>query len=173
MKKILLSIAISCFFGQAFSQTNNKFEIKGITTAFYSNSSSKKLDKVAIKVYNHNDLIDTFYSNERGKFDFKIPKNAYITLEFVKDNFVAKRILFDTRTEQKSLNEKIKPFDLEIVLLEKMDGVDYSDLDFPITRIEYVKKMQDYYYATKYTERMLKVQENILLKMEDQLLSQK
>lgn len=174
MKNIILILALSIFAGEANSQTNNKeFEIKGITTAFSTGSSTKKLDRVTIQVYNHNELISTFHSNPKGKFEFKVPKNAYITLAFKKDNFVTKRVLFDTRTNDEKINENVRPFDLEIVLLEHMDGIDYSDLDFPITRIEYTKKMNDYYYAKKYTEQMLKTQENILLKMEELVLTQK
>jgi hypothetical protein len=174
MKKIISILVLSLFIGAIQSQTTiKKFEIKGITTAYTTNASTKKLDKVAIKVYNKNSLIKTFYSNKKGKFELKIPKNAYITLVFEKNNFVTKRVLFDTRTSNKKINENVRPFDLEIVLLEHMDGIDYSDLDFPITKIQYVNKMKDYYYAAKYTTNMLKIQEDILLKMEELVLSQK
>tara|TARA_B100000809_G_scaffold125586_1_gene123828 strand:- start:966 stop:1490 length:525 start_codon:yes stop_codon:yes gene_type:complete len=174
MKKIISILTLSLFLGTVQSQeTAKKFEIKGITTAYTTNSSTKKIDKVAIKVYNQNTLIKTFYSNPKGKFEFNIPKNAYITLVFEKNNFVTKRVLFDTRSSNKEINKNVRPFDLEIVLLEHMDGIDYSELDFPITKIQYVKKMKDYYYATKYTSQMLKTQETILLKMEELVLSQK
>lgn len=174
MKKIISILALSLFIGTVYTQVpNKKFEIKGITTAYTTNTSTKKLDKVEIKVYNKNSLIKTFYSNSKGKFELKIPKDAYITLVFEKNNFVSKRVLFDTRTKNKKINENVRPFDLEIVLLEHMDGIDYSELDFPITKIHYVNKMKDYYYATKYTTNMLKAQEDILLKMEELVLSQK
>jgi hypothetical protein len=59
------------------------------------------------------------------------------------------------------------------VVLDEIEGIDYGELDFPITKIQYVKTMNDYYYATKYTEKMLKTQEDILLKMETIIFSQK
>ena len=104
-----------------YSQTNNKtLEIKGITTAYSSNSATKKLDKVTIHVYKQNKLVYTFHSDSKGKFELEIPKNAYITLAFEKNNFVTKRVLFDTRTSNKEVTENLRPFDLEIVLLEHM-----------------------------------------------------
>lgn len=171
MKKSILIIALALFCSTAFCQEISKtLQVKGVTTSFNVTKTSSKLSEVAIHVFKYNKYITTFYSNKKGKFEFDIPKNSYITLAFEKENFVVKRIQFDTRVDN---NKEVssKPFDLEVALLENVDGIDFSVLDFPITRIEYIREYDEYSYVEKYTNNMLKLQEDILLQMEDMLLS--
>ncbi len=83
-------------------------------------------------------------------------------LEFEKEGFITKRILFDTRSNAINYGKKYKPFDLELLLLEDNDGFVYDDVDFPVTRIEYSEKEQDFVYVLEYTKRMMKKQERFL-----------
>lgn len=43
--------------------------------------------------------------------------------------------------------KNIKPFNLEIVMIENKQNIDYSELDFPITRIEYIEKSKEFNYV--------------------------
>lgn len=174
MRKIIFILSLAILSIEGYSQNaNQNFEIKGIITKYNNHPSSKKVNDVTIKVYHHNEVIHTYQNDKKGKFNFEIPKDAYITLAFEKENYITKRVLFDTRTTDDSYNKDIRPFDLEIVLLQKMEGIDYSELDFPITKIVYVKEFGEYHYAQEYTQGMLKSQEDILLKMDNLFLSQK
>lgn len=173
MKKGILIITLVIYTCTSYCQENTEtIEVKGVTTSYNISNASSKLADVSIHVYKYNKFITTFYSNKKGEFEFDIPKNSYITLAFEKENFIVKRILFDTRIEnEKKINTQ--PFDLEVALLENIEGIDYSDLDFPITIIEYIKEYEDFSYSEKYTNLMLKKQEEILLLVEDKLLSKK
>lgn len=144
----------------AFSQTNDSITIKGITTEHSLYEKGKRLETVTINVYEYNDKISSYQTDVKGKFEFNISKNSYTTLEFVKNDFFTKRILFDTRTEIEIKN--VKPFNIEIVMIENKKGIDHSDLDFPITRVEYIEKYNDYNYVEKYTKLMMKKQDKIL-----------
>ena len=163
---LVMLVLASVLYG---SNEGKRIVIKGVTTGF-TTESNRKLHDVTIRVYKFNKLITTFYSNSKGKFEFEIPKNSYITLVFEKDNFVSKRILFDTRSDNSDI-QSIKPFDLKVMLIENIEGIDYEDLDFPITKIMFNEKMNDYSYAKKYTELMLKKQEEILLLIEQKILA--
>ena len=149
----------------------NRILVKGVTRGFVSNSNNK-LQDVTIKVYKFNKLVTTFYSNSKAKFEFEIPKNSYITLVFEKENFISKKILFDTRTDL-NVDHVNNKFDLNIMLIERIEGVDYSDLDFPATKIFFSEKEDDYTYAIKNTKSMLKKQEEILVQMEEKTVVMK
>ena len=147
----------------AFCQTNDSIVIKGITTEYSLYSVEKRLENVVIHVYEYNTKVNSHKTDAKGKFEFNILKNSYTILEFVKDDFITKRMLFDTRTETEIKNTK--PFNIEIVMIEAKEGVDCSDLDFPITYIKYIEEDNDFNYVEKYTKLMMKEQEKILVKL--------
>ena len=137
--------------------------VKGVTTKFKNKYETIVIEKVKIHAYEYNSKYTTFYSDSVGYFEFNIPINSYVVLAFEKDDYIVKRVLFDTRTKAKL--KKINPFDLEIVMLKYFKEIDYNDLDFPITRVEYDEELKDFNYASTYTQMMLKKQEKILFNM--------
>ncbi len=147
------------------TENNDSITVKGITTNYNPYQEGNRINNVLINVYEYNTKITTYKSDSKGKFEFNISKNTYTVLEFVKDNFITKRILFDTRTSSNIKN--VKPFNIELVMIKAKEGVDFSDLDFPITRIEYIEKYDDFNYVEKYTRLMLKKQDKILAKIKD------
>lgn len=151
-----------------YAQTNpskeaNTMVIKGITTDMKVYEHTSRINDVSIHIYEYNTKITTYCTDENGKFEFTIPTNSYIVVEFQKENFISKRVLFDTRTDAKM--KKIKPFNLEIVMINYKKGVEYGDLDFPITRVEYQEEYKDFNYVKEYTDRMMKKQKRVLTKL--------
>ena len=134
MKKLII-IALVILNISAFSKTNNpELIIKGITTDGMF-EYSKGLHNVAINIYEYNNLIGVYNCNENGEFEFPIPTNSYITIEFKKNGFISKRILVDTES-----NPDIKKkgsFDFEVSLLKDEDGIEIGDMDFPMAVIRY------------------------------------
>jgi len=146
------------------NKNESKINLKGIiTNACYLNST-ENLKDVTINVYQFNRKVNEFGSEAMGQFNFEIPNNEYIVVEFLKDGFVPKRLLFDTRNKMLEI-KKSKPFDLEIALIPIVSGVDFSELDFPITMVYFNNQYKDYQYDDKYTSLMLKIQTNILKKV--------
>jgi hypothetical protein len=138
----------------------NQIDIKGITTFTDEMGDYSRLSEVDINIYEYNTILAEYESNYTGRFEFNIPINSYIVIEYNKEDFITKRILFDTRACPEM--KKIKPFDLEISMIKRVAGVDYSELDFPITRIEYSKEAKDFVFVEGYTEHMLKKQNKVL-----------
>jgi hypothetical protein len=138
--------------------------VKGITTdgRFYSAS---RLKNVTINIYEFNDKIATYQSDEKGKFEFEIDMNSYIVLEFEKESFISKRILFDTQNQNINYSKKYIPFNFEIMMLTQKEEVNYGDIDFPITRIEYSAEDQEFFYVDKYTDNMIKKQAKVIAKL--------
>lgn len=163
--KNLITISLLLLYISAFCKANenDSILIKGITTNSGIVDEYKRLDYVSINVYQNNSILTTLNSDNNGKFEFSIPVNSYITLEFKKDNFISKRILFDTRLAPTL--KKIRPFNLEITMLNDIKEINTTDMDFPITRVEYSEEAQDFIFVEQYTERMINKQNGILAKM--------
>lgn len=164
MKRLALIITLfsSSF---VFAQEQSSIKIKGITTDGKFDNTTK-LDDVCIHIYKFNDKIVTYYSNKYGEFEFEVEMNSYIVLEFEKEKYFSKRILFDTRNKDIDYNKKYIPFNFEIMMLAKLKDLNHDEyIDFPITRIEYSEKEKDFYYVEKYTEEMVKKQEKIMGKL--------
>jgi len=135
MKKILLTtlVLISiCSFGRNYN--SELLTIKGVTTDGMFENSENLLD-VSIYIYEYNDIIATYNCNENGEFDFTIPTNSYITIEFNKEGFITKRILVDTDTDLYIKKKKV--FDFEVTLLKDENGIEIGDMDFPMAIIRY------------------------------------
>ena len=138
----------------------NELRIKGVTTFGDIYGAKEKLGDVSIKIYEGNKYLGTFYTDEKGKYDFTLPLNKYITLEFVKENFISKRFVYDTHTPV--ISEKYKVFEVQVVMIDKISGVDYEELDFPIAHVRYDAKKKDFDYVDKYTDKMLAKQDKVV-----------
>ncbi|OFY93744.1 MAG: hypothetical protein A3K10_15445 [Bacteroidetes bacterium RIFCSPLOWO2_12_FULL_31_6] len=165
MKRIVL-ISILFSFSYLLAQIPNQecLKVKGITTDGRLYSSSR-LANVTINIYQFNDKIGSYQSDAKGIFEFEIEMNSYIVLEFEKENFFSKRILFDTRNDNIDYSKKYIPFNFEIMMLEQKKKVNYGDCDFPITRIEYSVEEKEFFYVDKYTDNMIKKQEKVMARL--------
>ena len=128
--------------GFAQSEKQSVLKIKGITTdsRYYTSS---RISDVTINVYDGNNLVASYYSDEKGKFDMDIVLNSYTVIEFIKEGFFPKRILFDTKDSAIDVSKTYDPFNFEISLIEYYKDFDNFDSDFPITRIEYSDKEKE------------------------------
>ncbi|MDB4534135.1 hypothetical protein N9242_04615 [Vicingaceae bacterium] len=138
-------------------------QIKGITTdgtAYYS----KRLSDVTINIYANNNLIDVYGSDNKGKFEFEISLNSYITIEFVQKDFITKRIAFNTALPELENEKEFAPFDFEIMMLGSTENLSEFETDFPVTKIEFSEESGEYIYNEKYTKHRMAEQEKILAK---------
>jgi hypothetical protein len=143
------------------AQTIQEIKIKGITTdgkSFYS----KRLSDVTINIYDNNNLIEKFVSNKKGKFEFEIGINSYITIEFVHEDFITKRIAFNTSLPKLENEIVFDPFNFEIMMLDSKGDLSEYELDFPVTKIEFSKEIAKYVYNQEYTEYRMEEQKRII-----------
>lgn len=163
MRNILLAHIILSF-SYLNAQTQPMLKVKGITTDGMAINTSI-LKEVTVNIYKYNDKIATFQSDQKGKFAFEMEMNSYIVLEFVKEGFFSKKILFDTKNQLIDYSKNYIPFNFEIMMLKEVKGVDYDDVDFPITMIEYSPEEKEFLYVEKYTSDMVKRQEKVMNKL--------
>lgn len=164
MRTILLTYIIFSFCSLN-AQTNTLLKVKGITTNGGAINTSI-LEGVTVNIYKYNDKIDTFKSDKKGNFQFEIEMNSYIILEFLKEGFLSKKILFDTKNQRIDYSKNYIPFNFEIMMLEEVEDVNYDDIDFPITMIKYSEEEKEFLYVEKYTNDMIKRQEKVITKLE-------
>lgn len=163
MKNLLLACIILSFYSLN-AQTQPMLKVKGITTDGRS-INTNILKDVTVNMYKYNDKIATFKSDEKGKFLFEIEMNSYIILEFVKEGFLSKKILFDTKNQLIDYSKNYIPFNFEIMMVEEVKDVNYDGIDFPIAMIEYSEKEKEFLYVEKYTNDMVKRQEKVMIKI--------
>lgn len=163
MKNLLLTCIILSFYSLN-AQTHTMLIVKGITTDGRSMNTSV-LQDVTVNIYKYNDKIAAFQSDEKGKFQFEIEMNSYIILEFVKEGFLSKKILFDTENQLIDYSKNYIPFNFEIAMLKEVKDVNYDGIDFPIAMIEYSEKEKEFLYVEKYTNDMVKRQEKVMIKL--------
>lgn len=163
MRNLLLTYIFLSFYSLN-AQKHTMLKVKGITTdGRFINTSILK--DVTVNIYKYNDKITTFQSDEKGKFQFEIEMNSYIILEFVKEGFLSKKILFDTENQLIDYSKNYIPFNFEIAMLKEVKDVNYDGIDFPIAMIEYSEKEKEFLYVEKYTNDMVKRQEKVMIKI--------
>ena len=97
----------------------------------------KKSEGATVTIYNGNEVYRTITTPKSGKYAIKLPLGFYFTMEIKKDGYLTKRLVFDTRTEQRI--DMLDDFicDVDLLNLEWFGGMDIGNLDFPMAIIVY------------------------------------
>ncbi|MBL4708937.1 MAG: hypothetical protein JKY48_10920 [Flavobacteriales bacterium] len=120
-----------------------------------------KGENITVRLYDDNEVISEYNTDKNGKFAVGAPKLKHYTLEFEKAGFVTKRMIINTRKVLTSKN-RVEDFDFNVYLIEELENVNYSILDFPIALIEYKKSIKGFDYNKKYTRQMHKIQNEVI-----------
>ena len=137
-----------------FAQTKNTVSFTG----YLIDTQDKKIKDVTVVVYDGNEKLVTT-KTKANKFTTDLHLNKYYTIEFVKDGYVSKRIGISTLAD----TDDIEPFMFLMEMIEEVEGIDTSVLDFPSALIEYRKGKGRFDFVVDYTRQMKEEQENILL----------
>lgn len=162
MKKgiLFVSIIISLI---SFVQAQQSSSLLGFYGRVYIDDNKEdKGKKVNITLYANNDKISTYQTNYTGKFLLDIERNKHYTVVFEKEGYIAKSIIIKTYANPNEL-ANFEDFKLDVVLLKKEFGVNYSNLDFPVAMIDFDKENGKFDYNQEYTENMVRFR-NYLLK---------
>jgi hypothetical protein len=149
----ILMFAFSFTLSATISKTV-KFKGKVIIT-------ESDLSNVTVNLYQRNELINTFVTNASGGFEMKLELGHNYTFEVMKDGFITKRLAVNA-TSKTEVKQRVANFDFFCELIPYKDGVDTSELDFPITIIELNEKKGEFEYVTDYTKLMAKEQEKVM-----------
>lgn len=158
MKKLLNLILLSILFTNISTagEGSSYFGFKG--KVFLADD---KGGKVTVSLYDGNKKISSYVTGASGKFIVDLFKDRHYTLQFSKEGYVTKRVIIDTGVNPKDALG-VKEFKFDIGLIKEESDKDYSELDFPITIIEFEKSKREFVYNKKYTNYMLDVQDRVL-----------
>jgi len=119
------------------------------------------LADVTIKLYKRNELVNTIVTNASGNFEVKIELGNSYTFEVEKEGYITKRLAVNA-TSKKVIKERVENFDFFCELIPFKDGIDASQLDFPITIIQLNEKKGQFEYVSSYTKSMAKEQDKVI-----------
>lgn len=109
--------------------------ISGIIT----DSTNKRLADVCITILEGNDTLKTMYTKSPGKYsNLRFNQGKLISLNFSKDGYISKRVIFDTKTNySEGEAAPVTPIEIPIQLDTKQNGVTYQTIeeDFYIGKI--------------------------------------
>ena len=126
-----------------------------------------KMAGCEIVLYKGNERISSVTTDKSGKFNMLLDLNQVWGIEFVKEGFVAKRMVFNTTMPKMSKTAEviIAPISMEVSLLERMryDGANTDDLDFPFAMVKWDKGQQTFAQDQEYNMDMQRTNGALLL----------
>ncbi len=158
---IFVFLLIIIFFSSEllFSQKQGYLRISGQVK-----SGKDKIANATINLYENNTKINSITSNANGDFTFNLNFDKVYMIEVSATNYVSKKVLVDTKVPDKEL---IYKYTFTVDLFVQVDGVDYSILNKPVTKIVYNDEADAFDYDLPYTESMRKEIDKIVSQIEN------
>jgi len=128
---------------------------------------NKKLKNVTIVFNNNPNQVVSI--NKRGEFIISLLQNTKELITFKKEGYVSKTIWVDTQEKRKG--KKQCAFNLQLVLDQKKENIVYSDLNFPIVKIDYCPKAKKIKYNKGYNTKMKTKYRKILRKVKSEQMA--
>ncbi len=162
MKRLLTVLFFVTSLSNAIAQQNdslllgvkNYVEMKGNIKLLKDKDKEKGvLDSALVSILNEKkELVTTFYSNRKGKVDFKLPLQRKFSIEISKKGCVSKIIEINTKMPQNKV--KNYEFSFDIGIFEEVKGLNVSVLKKPIAKINYNTFMSVFDYDYNYTGKI-------------------
>lgn len=126
-----------------------------------------KMADCRIVLYKGNEPVSSYVTDKSGKFEMPLDLGEVWGIEFVKEGFVAKRMVFDTHMPRmpKDAEILIAPISMEVSLLERAryDGANTDELDFPFAMVKWNKSQQTFAQDQEYNMGMQRTNGALLL----------
>ncbi|NMD01254.1 MAG: hypothetical protein GYA62_16250, partial [Bacteroidales bacterium] len=142
----------------SFGQKNGYLKISGQVK-----SGKSKISNANINLFENSNKISSTVSSTNGDFTFNLDYDKLYTIEISATDYASKKVLVDTKIPEKDL---IYKYTFTVELFQKVDGVDYSALNKPVTKIVYNSEADAFDYDLPYTESMRKQIEQITSQIE-------
>ncbi|NSW46386.1 MAG: carboxypeptidase regulatory-like domain-containing protein, partial [Bacteroidales bacterium] len=126
-------------------------------------SGKNKIANATINLFEGNAKVNSTISNANGDFTFNLNYDKLYTIEIAAAEYASKKVLVDTKIPEKDL---IYKYTFSVELFPKVEGVDYSALNKPVTKIIYNPEADAFDYDIPYTESMRKQIEQITSQIE-------
>ncbi len=138
MKALLYIILIyfPFFFCTQTANPNNdtlRMEVNGIVT-----HNARSLANAIITVRQDSAVVDQQMTRRNGRFDIFLKYRYDYMLEVSKEGFITKRIIISTKIPEQTIRDGGTGFyDLNIPMIEMINGLDVSIFNNPVTRFEF------------------------------------
>jgi hypothetical protein len=105
-----------------------------------------------ITLFMENRIQQVVQTNDDGSFQVALTPGKLYTLEIARAGLITKRISIDTNMDG-NRNHDVMVFDCYVDMMpeEMLEGVDTSDLDFPVALLSYDKKAKTFVHDPLYT----------------------
>ncbi|MCU0432838.1 MAG: hypothetical protein MUC87_05240 [Bacteroidia bacterium] len=113
----------------------------------------QSLDSAVVQVINQqNQVCIEGFSDSKGRLVFKVPLGRSFTISITKPGYVKKLIRVETFVPAE--DRKVFTFTFNVDIFEKIEKLDVSVLDRPISRIRYRPLTKDFDYDKEYTAKV-------------------
>ncbi|MGL5890191.1 MAG: hypothetical protein ACRC3B_09915 [Bacteroidia bacterium] len=113
----------------------------------------QSLDSAEINVINQAGIVClTGLSDDKGRLVFRLPLNRSFTVSITKSGFVKKLIRVETYVPKEDVN--VYTFTFNVDIFEKIEKLDVTVLDRPISRIRYRPLNKSFDYDKEYTAKV-------------------
>lgn len=168
MRLLLLSFVLIAFLPNgARAQEEGGAETAFLPVSGRVTDGENKMAGCRIELYKGNERISSYTTDKSGKFEMPLDLGEVWGIEFVKEGFVAKRMVFDTHMPKmpKDAEIVIAPIVMEVSLLERTryGGANTDDLDFPFAMVKWNKSQQTFAQDQEYNMGMQRTNGALLL----------
>jgi tetratricopeptide (TPR) repeat protein len=157
--------AFIIYFSTSIAQNTGVLQIDGI-----AEHMMEPLPEATVELFKGNTKVSTINTDKWGRFKFTLDLNSYYTVVVSKDEYVAKRIDFDTKVPVE-LDRKYY-FYFALGLLTPCDGVDFSLLKKPVDVVAFHDRKDRFISDKDYTYEILGNMELLMWKVQECLMEE-
>ncbi len=110
-----------------------------------------------------------------AKLRFNLKFNSTYILAFTKPGYITKKVQIDTRVPSNRAAQGFYPIHFNVILMEQYEGVNIVVFNQPVSKWQYNRVMDDFFYDTDYTKSIqsaIKDAEDELAKKKEELARQ-
>jgi len=144
---VLAALVFSSF----YSLSQEDIRINGLVK---EEESNHKLESVLVEVFQDGKAYDSFTTSGSAKFEFELPLGFVYDLKFNRDEYVSKKIQFNTKYIPEEDQEGGFKYDIDISLFKYEEGFDRSILDEPMGIAEFNAEQNAIQFDFEYTKRI-------------------
>jgi hypothetical protein len=119
------------------------------------------IEEAEVRVFEDNEVLQTLYTDKKGKFELLLLKGGVFTVEVSKPGYYTKRLVFSTIVEDGVKKLPALKFDVEMINEEVYKEVEATSpaatsiLDFPSVIFEYDSELGDFNYREAYSQHIM------------------
>lgn len=133
------------------SYNEGELHVTGVVEEGY-----EPISGASIKVYQNDKLVYTDKANSKGFFAFSLELESEYIGEFTAPGMITKRLLFDTRVQNRRTSEKYFEFHFAVSLFEEVEGIDFSFFDEPLSTIAFIDEINRFFFRESETHPRLR-----------------